>query len=111
MSSGRCARCGRDRPVGLYDEGATGENSWSPPFASEEAWGSFGGHDVCPQCQRPEERREAAQRIDEMIVREIERRQRAGVSPNEFEAALVNYALAIRDRADGDSPESSPAPE
>jgi hypothetical protein len=110
MSIDRCARCGRNRPVGLYDEdGAAGDNRSTMFGVSEAAWASFGGQDVCPQCQSPEERREAAQRLKAIIAREVERRQQAGVPPDPYETAIVNYALAIPDRPTADSAETGAA--
>jgi hypothetical protein len=97
MASRRCSRCGR-----VDDE----EKGPLPPEGGlPRIWASFDGEDVCPDCQTPAERREAATRLLAAVEAEIERRQQAGVEPDAVESAITGYALALRQAL-----ETEPAP-
>src|SRR5688572_690472 len=80
MSSDRCSRCGRERRVDDPLE-TLAEGAWL--------------EDICPRCQSEEERREAVERSVAAIKREIERRREHGLDPDEYEAAMGVYAMAM----------------
>lgn len=67
----------------------------------EPAWALIEDHDVCPQCQTSDERREVSRRVAAMIEREIERREQQGLSPDRYEEPLISHAMTSR--ADPDS--------
>lgn len=90
MSSNRCARCGRERPLGIV---------LPPQGGPEGSWAWFDGQDVCPDCQEPEERLQVDQRVIEFIEREIARRQSHGIPPDDLEPPLVNKAMDARQRS------------
>lgn len=106
METTPCGRCGRDRPtVAFHADDFHASTHLAPEGATQGAWASFLGEDVCPDCQSTEERREVAERVVALIEGEIERRQRTGVPSDAYEAALVAYAMAIRARHDVTSDE------
>ena len=93
MGSGPCSRCGRPPPEG--EESA--DPAVTPLGAVRRPWASIEGADVCPDCLTAVERREAGLRIVAAVEAEVDRRRREGVPPDDVEAALVDYAMGLRD--------------
>lgn len=114
MSSEPCARCGRQRGAAHRDIPAAVDGPDGPGHEPEPPWAEFDGEEVCPGCQTPQERRAAAARVVEGLVREIARRQEAGEAPDQYEAALIEFVMAHRasDQArDEDPADEQPATE
>src|SRR4051812_1925984 len=92
MAPEHCTRCGRLPPVtGLGQAGGA-----SPPMQRglESVWASIHGEVVCPDCQTPEERREACQRSVVAWEQETARRRSEGIPPDPYEAAVFAHVPA-----------------
>jgi hypothetical protein len=102
MTGDRCARCGRVRAArGGSREDVVTDALLPLQGAAEEPWASIEGQDVCPRCQTPEERDDAARRVVAAIEREVERRRGEGIPPDPHELALIGYAMGARDAVEG----------
>jgi hypothetical protein len=90
MTADSCSGCGRPRPSAHLSDVAA-------PIITD-SWAVLDDRVVCPNCQTADERREVADRIVSAILTEIDRRQRGGVPPDEYEMVLGAYAMTLRDR-------------
>jgi rubredoxin len=104
MSQFRCSRCGRARrPDELRDFGhpletiAAREQPDEFPFATLQPWTSIDGLHVCPQCQTAQERRDLAATIISAVEAEITKNREEAADPLPHEAALIAFALKLRD--------------
>lgn len=107
MASGPCARCGRTQPPDeLAVEQTSADPATEPLRLLRGTWTSIEGEDVCPDCQTPAELRTTGWRIVHSMEREIERRRREAIVPDDsgVEAALVSWVLALRAELEASSP-------
>jgi rubredoxin len=106
MGTMRCSRCGREPvPEELTSIGQlvssvpitadTGES----PLGAGGPWASIDGETVCPTCQTATEVEDVAGRIVEAVEAEVERARREDADPAAHEAALIAYAMSLRERA------------
>ena len=70
--------------------------------------GRIDGVDVCPDCQTPSERRDLAQRIVAMVEAEIAESGKRGGDPLPHEAALIAFALSLRETSTPPPPPPDP---
>jgi hypothetical protein len=102
MSEVRCSRCGRTpRREELQGFGqplvSASSGTEAFPFESMRPWASIEGKDVCPDCQTAAERGALADRIVSMVEEEIARSRERGSEPLPHEAALIAFALGLRE--------------
>ena len=112
-----CSRCSRPRlPNELEDIGQLvghlphSEQPDESLLGDSGPWASLDGLDVCPQCQTPQEQRGLARDVVAMIEAEITRTRDENTDPTPHEAALIAYAMFLRERLEALSSPPPPPP-
>lgn len=106
MAEMHCSRCDRVRePDELRDlgelVGSVDHEPYDRPLLRDPGpWASIDGVDVCPQCQTSREQEEIARRAVAMVEADVARSQDEHSDRTRGEAALIAFAMLLRERLD-----------